>query len=86
MLPKATSTASFRGSTATGAACICASVAVRMDALTRGDGWNTAFCKAAVLLPLSSGRVSRCLKTVCGGNQFLNKINVPDWGFASPGL
>ena len=62
MLPKATSTASFRGSTATGAACICASVVVRMDALTRGDGWGTAFCKIAASEPAggwASGRRGR---------------------------
>ena len=62
MLPKATSTASLRGSTATGAACICASVAVRMDALTRGDGWGTAFCKIAASEPAggwASGRRGR---------------------------
>ena len=62
MSRKAIPTVNFRGSSATGAACICASVAVRMDALTRGDGWGTAFWKIAASEPAggwASGRRGR---------------------------
>ena len=62
MSRRAIPTVSFCGSSAAGAACICASVAVRMDALTRGDGWDTAFCKIAASEPAggwASGRRGR---------------------------
>ena len=62
MSRRAIPTVSFRGSSATGAACICASVAARMDVLTRGDGGGTAFCRIAASEPAdgwASGRRGR---------------------------